>query len=127
MAFCELGHVYVIHTTLSRPPKQKITVCICADQNLFFWINSKPNRNGIGQLPLVSADHPSLTRDCHLDCSRVTTFSGQELASAQPRGSISPALALRIVRFLEDRPPKTLTPRNLALAIRNLSGLFQRQ
>lgn len=119
------GDVYVIYTALANPPKDKLTVCICATENLFFWINTNPRRHGVGQFPLVAADHGALTHDCFLDCSRVTTFSQHELHGAQHRGSISVGLAQRIVEFLENHPPKTLAPRFLKLAIDNLSPLFR--
>lgn len=116
------GHVYVIRTILARPPKEKITLCICAAENLFFWINTNPQRHGVGQMPLHRVDHASLTHDCYLDCSRVTTFLPQELRLAQHRGSISKALAARIVKLLIDDPPKTLPNRYIQLAIRNLAS-----
>ena len=118
------GHVYVVYTALTRPPKDKLTVCICAAENLFFWINTEPRRHNIGQLPLGAADHTALSHDCFLDCSRVTTFSAIELGSAQQRGAISSDLARRIVNLLETEPPKTLPPRHVKLAIDNLSALF---
>ena len=117
------GHVYIIYTALARPPKDKLTVCICATENLFFWINTNPQRHGVGQFPLAAADHGALRRDCFLDCSRVTTFTEHELAEAQHRGTISRDLAQRIVAFLQDDPPKTLPPRFLNLAIDNLAAL----
>jgi len=120
------GHVYVIHTIIAKPPKDKITVCICAADNLFFWINTNPQRHGVGQLPLVAADHSAaLTHDCFLDCSRVVTHPQNELDAALHRSAISPALARRIVEFLENHPPKTLPPRHLKVAIDNLAKLFR--
>jgi hypothetical protein len=119
----KIGHVYIIHTTLARPPKDKITVCICADENLFFWINTKASVHGVGQFPLTAAEHAALDRDCYLDCSRVTTFQPYELKKAIHRGPISCELAQRIVGYLTDEPPKTLVPRYLKLAIKNLSEL----
>ena len=120
-----VGHVYVVLTTLSRPPKDKITLCICAASNLFFWINTRPRPHGIGQVALRADDHrQALTHDCYLDCSRVTTFLPDELEAARHRGAISPALAARIVETLSREPPKTLAPRHLKLAIANLSSLL---
>jgi hypothetical protein len=37
-------------------------------------------------MPLAANDHAALTRACHLDCSRVTTFLGSELAAVNVRG-----------------------------------------
>jgi hypothetical protein len=122
MASCEVGHVYVVYTVLTKPPKNKITICVCAAENLFLWINTKPRPHDVGQFALTGTDHAALTHDCYLDCSRVTTF-GAELTSALHRGPISKALAARIVEFIEKKPPKTLPGRYLNLIISNLSKL----
>lgn len=119
------GHVYVVFTALARPPKDKLTVCVCAADNLFFWINTNPRHNGIGQFPLAATDHAALAHACFLDCSRITTFSPMELSSAQHRGAISADLARRIVEFLKNTPPKTLPPCHVKLAVDNLSALFR--
>lgn len=103
-----LGRIYVIYTTLARPPKDKLALCICSAENLFFWINTNSQRHGIGQFQLTATDHDALSHDCFLDCSRVTTFLPQELAAAQQREAISADLARRVVNFLQNDPPKTL-------------------
>jgi hypothetical protein len=122
MASCEVGHVYIVYTAHSKPPKNKITICVCAAENLFLWINTEPRPHDVGQFALTARDHAALKHACYLDCSRVTTF-GAELASALHRGSISKALAARIVEFIEKKPPKTLPGRYLKLIISNLSKL----
>jgi hypothetical protein len=118
------GDVCVVRTTLARTPKDKLAICICGTDSLFFWINTEARRDGIGQLALQAADHIALSHDCYLDCSRVTTFLAHELRAAQHRGPISEELADRIVEFLISERPKTLAPRFLKLAIENLSALF---
>jgi hypothetical protein len=55
------GHIYIVHTALARPPKDKIALCICGGENLFFWLNTKPQRHGVGQLALVA---DALSHDC---------------------------------------------------------------
>jgi hypothetical protein len=120
-----VGHVYVVHTALARPPKDKITICICAIDNLFFWINTNPQKHGIGQITLAAKHHGALAHSCFLDCSRVTTFPEHELGTAIDRGAISADLATRIVEELEKAPPKTLPPRFLRLAINNLAPFFR--
>jgi hypothetical protein len=122
MASCEVGHVYVVYTVLTKPPKNKITICVCTAENLFLWINTKPRPHDVGQFALRTRDHAALTHDCYLDCARVTTF-GAELTSALHRGPISKVLAARIVEFIEKKPPKTLPGRYLNLIISNLSKL----
>lgn len=64
------GHVYVIFATIAKPPKDKLTICVCAGKNLFLWINTKRNDRQDGQLPLRADDHGVLDRDCFLDCRR---------------------------------------------------------
>jgi hypothetical protein len=123
MASCEVGKVYVVYTVLAKPPKDKITICVCAAENLFLWINTNPRSNAVGQFALTARDHSALTHDCYLDCSRVTTFAEAELESAHHRGPISKALAERIVDFLDKTPPKTLPGKHLKLIIANLSKL----
>lgn len=118
------GHVYVVYTTLTRPPKDKITVCVCAADNLFFWVNTEPRRGGIGQIALTATDHQALTRNCFLDCSRVTTFLQSELDAAQPRGPVSSQLAQRIVDYLRESPPKTLPTRYLKIAIATMEAII---
>jgi hypothetical protein len=78
------GHVYVVFTTLTKPPKDKIVLCICDEKNLFVWFNTKAQRHGAGQLKCAAGDHTALTRDCYLDLSRVTTFQPHEIANAKP-------------------------------------------
>ena len=102
------GDVCVIHTALSRPPKNKIVLCVGSHPPLFFWINTAARFHGIGQMPLTAADHPALTHDCFLDCSRVTTLPAHELRDAQRRDPITAALADAIADFLELQPPATL-------------------
>lgn len=80
------GHVYVIFATIAKPPKDKLTICVCAGKNLFLWINTKRNDRQDGQLPLRADDHGVLDRDCFLDCSFVSTFPPVSLASARDRG-----------------------------------------
>jgi hypothetical protein len=122
MVSCEVGHVYIVYTVLAKPPKNKIVICVCATGNLFLWINTKPSSHEVGQFALTATDHTALTHDCFLDCSRVTTFTG-ELDFALPRGPISKALAARVVEFLEEAPPKTLPGKHLKLIMTNLSKL----
>lgn len=119
------GHVYVVKTTLTNPPKDKIVICFCDDENLFFWVNTKAAYSGVAQIALSAADHPALTHDCFLDCSRVTTFSPAELAAALDRGGISSQLAQRIIdEMAANPPPKTVPKRFRDIAIQKLLPLI---
>src|SRR5580658_5264638 len=114
--------MYMSSTRTSRPAKDKITICICETELLFFWINTEPRSHGIGQFLLQQRDHAALSHDCYLDCSRVTTFPAHELRAAEHRRAISRELASRIVVFITTAPPKTPAPRYLKIAIANLSA-----
>ena len=118
-----VGHLYVVNTTLTRPPKDKLVICVCPASKLFIWINTLPRQHGVAQLQLAAVDHGALTHECYLDCSRVTTFLKHELDAALDRGRISPALAQRIVAFVQAENPKTLTPAQLSLIGTNLGAL----
>lgn len=118
-----LGHLYIVTTTLVDPPKDKLVICVCAERNWFVWINTLPRYHGVAQLPLRENDHPALARDCHLDCSRITTFRDVELQQARDRGPISTVLANSIVEFLGNSAPKTLPESQRLAIIANLTGL----
>lgn len=114
------GEIYVVRTNLTNPPKDKIVLCICGQADLFFWFNTDPRRHGIGQMAFSGTEHGALSRACYLDCSRVTTFSPQELAAAQARGPVTQAVGAAIKAFLNATPPRTLPQTHLALALVNL-------
>jgi hypothetical protein len=111
------GRVYVVHTTLTNPPKDKICLCVCDQENLFVWINTEARKHGVGQFPLAAVDHPAFTHACHLDLSRLTTFQERELKAAGERAPISADLAKRIVEFAKANPPKTLPKKHLDLIL----------
>lgn len=121
----EIGGVYIVHTAMTRPPKDKIVLCIAVTPELFFWFNTAARHHGHGQLPVSPAEHPEvLTRDCHLDLSRVTTFSPLELSARRPQGVIRADLARRIVAMLQ-AGVKTLPKRQGEIAAANLAARFQ--
>jgi hypothetical protein len=121
MVSVEVGRVYVVFTTLTKPkPKEKIVLCVCAKANLFVWFNTDPQRHGAGQLKCSEEDHPALSHDCYLDLSRVTTFRPVELANAQRRDLISTELRKRICGVIE-AGVETLPPRFAQLIGENFS------
>ena len=125
MVSFEVGHVYLIHTALTKPePKDKLILCICDQANLFLWFNSKPAHHGIGQLPCAKGEHEALWKDCHLDMARVTTFAPHELAIAGPRGPVSETLMSRI-RTVANGGVSLLAPRHLKLIRGKLCGMAE--
>lgn len=122
-----VGNLYVVFTVLAKPPKDKLSICICAAENLFFWINTQAASHGIGQLQLEKTDHGALTHSCFLDCSRVTTFQERELLGAKDRGPISDEFLEKIIEILTNSPPKTLPKKHLSVAMSNLIALLQQR
>jgi hypothetical protein len=121
MALVDVGRVYVIFTTLTKPkPKEKIVLCICAKDNLFVWFNTDPQAHGVGQLKCSAEEHSALSHDCYLDLSRVTTFRAAELTNAQRRDLISKELRKRICGVIE-AGVETLAPRFAQLIAENFS------
>ena len=118
-----LGHLYVVSTTLTRPPKDKLAICVCNERNLFVWINTNPRPHGVGQFKIDGNSHGALNHESHLDCSRLTTFLPAELHAAQDRGPISPELASAIVEWLEAERPITLTDGHYKLLLDNLRAI----
>lgn len=101
------GNVYRIRTTLVDPPKEKIVLCVGG--GLFIWFNTDPRRMP-GQLKVTSAEVPGITRDCYLNCGRVTVFPQRELDRAQDQGACSREFLLRVIDEVENRAT-TLAPR----------------
>jgi hypothetical protein len=117
------GHLYVVRTVLTKPPKDKLAICVCAERNLFLWINTLPRPHGVAQMPLAADDHGALTRACHLDCSQVWTFLPHELAAAQDRGPIDVGVAARLLLFMQTNPPKTMTAKHLQIIVETMAAL----
>src|SRR5690606_22317769 len=83
MALCKAGHIYIVRTVLSRPPKVKFALCVCVDPDYFIWINTNPRFDGHDQLKLDAGCHELVVHDSHLDLSRVIVHSTQELEDAK--------------------------------------------
>ena len=113
------GHVYRIGTRMVDPPKTKIVVCV--GDWFFIWFNSEP-RQRPGQMPVSVAEAPGITKDCYLDCGRVTTFPPRELADAEDQGACTRDFLLRIIDEVENRG-RTLVSLHRSTVIRNLQEL----
>lgn len=112
MASLEVGHVYIIRTSLTKPlPKDKFTVCVSVSDGFFIWFNTKPQHHGQGQLRCDEHDHKALTRECFLDLSRLTRFGADEIDTARHRGALSRSLCERALAML-DEGIQTLPPRH---------------
>ena len=92
MASCKVGHVYIVDTLLTKPPKAKFALCVCIDPQYFLWINSKPQSNGRDQLALKTGCHRLVSHDSFLDLSRIVAHSPVELENAREFERISSEL-----------------------------------
>lgn len=101
MASCKLGHVYIVQTVLTKPPKAKFAVCVCAENGFFVWINSNPKPHGKDQMALDAGCHELVTKDCFLDLSRVVQHPTFELDDAKEFPRISANLANDIVLCID--------------------------
>jgi hypothetical protein len=114
------GNVYRIHTTLVDPPKEKIVLYV--GDGFFLWFNSKPHPRWPGQMKVSTAEAPGITKDCYLNCGRVTVFRPSELAAAKDQGPCTGAFLLRVIDEVEKRATTlvTLHRRQVAQTLREL-------
>jgi hypothetical protein len=113
------GHVYRIHTTLVNPPKTKIVLCT---GDFFLWFNSEPRQGWPAQMRVSAAEAPGITKDCYLNCGRVTVFRPSELAEAKDQGACTRDFLLRVIDEVENRATTlaTLHRRQVAQSLREL-------
>ena len=84
------GHIYYIYCSYLSAPHEKISVCICAETPLFFWINTEPAFHGQGQVLVSVTMLPGILKhDSYADLSRVKTFAEKDLKRARHCGPIS--------------------------------------
>jgi hypothetical protein len=102
MVSCKVGHIYIVNTVLTKPPKEKYALCICVGPDYFFWINTDPRRHGRDQLALKKGCHNLVTHDSFLDLSRIVAHSAAELENAREFARISPELTGSILKTLEN-------------------------
>lgn len=123
MASCKVGHIYIIDTVLSKPPKEKYALCVCVADNLFLWINTKAAPHGRDQLALSAGCHDLIKHDSHLDMSKLFRHSDWELDEAKEFPPISQALCRSIVDRI-NAGLDVLSPRHAAVVAANLAALL---
>ena len=109
MASCKLGHVYIVKTVLSKPPKEKFAMCVCIANGYFFWINTRPAPHGRDQLPLSAGCHELVTHDSHLDLSKIFCHPDWEMDAAKEFPMISESLCNEITAAIETGLPAYTT------------------
>jgi hypothetical protein len=121
MASCRLGHVYIVQTALTKPPKAKFALCASTERGFFLWINSNPKPHGKDQMALRAGCHELVVKDCFLDLSRVVQHPTYELEDAKEFDRITMAMASDILDSID--AGLFLMPSTHAQAIRD--GLLQ--
>src|SRR5262249_26487238 len=123
MAFCKVGHIYVVNTSLTTPPKAKFALCVCIQDGYFLWINSAARLHGHDQMKLPAGCHQLIKHDSYLDLSRIVVHRPIELESAQEFPIISHDLCQKIIDYVESGL-KTLPTRQARRILENLCTLI---
>lgn len=123
MASCKLGHVYIVETVLTKPPKAKFALCVCIDNGYFLWINTDPRPHGHDQLPLPAGCYVLVKHDSFLDLSRVVMHPTVEIDEAREFPCISRELRDLIVDAI-DAGLTVLSPRHAVIIKTNLLSLY---
>ncbi|MGM4980903.1 hypothetical protein [Rhizobium sp. 11_C7_N12_5] len=123
MASCKIGHVYIVNTVLTNPPKAKFALCVCIEDGYFVWINSAARFHQKDQMPLEAGCHPLVRHDSFLDLSRVIAHSTQEIEAAREFPCISKVLCADIVTALKVGL-KLMPKRQAEVILKNLSSLL---
>jgi hypothetical protein len=114
------GNIYWITFNFIQPIHEKISLCICPERPLFFWINSTPRVHGIGQLLIPMSACSALKYDSYLDLSGVKTGSVLEMQTARDAGPMSADMKTLVVKQLSN-PISLLAEIHRTLAIANLT------
>jgi hypothetical protein len=96
----EIGAIYRVRTVLTKPPKEKIVLYVGDDW--FLWFNTTA-RQRTGQLCVQPRECPEITRQCYLDCGRVTLFADAERAAARYCGVADIKFLIKVVEEIELR------------------------
>jgi hypothetical protein len=116
----QAGHIYWITFGYITPPHEKISLCVCPDRPLFFWVNTAPKPHGIGQLLISQAICDQLNYDSYLDLSGLKTGSAPDLATARYGAPMSNAMKAIVLAALA-QPIRLLPDAHRDLAATNLA------
>ena len=93
------GDVLIIFDRLTRPPKQKLHLCICEASSFFLRINSGPRWKP--NLPLRAAENDFLHHDSYLELRSLLHHPRADVEAAQHIGCLTDAMARRVVEAAE--------------------------
>ena len=97
----ECGRVYVIPSSVTKPPKDKICLCVCDTRAWFFFVNTKASRIAGGSVLVTALECSALNYDSHLDLSGVVAFQPRELAQGQARDMLADGAIRRVIAALQ--------------------------
>ncbi|WP_312361947.1 hypothetical protein [Ensifer sp.] len=97
MASCKLGHIYIVPTVLTKPPKDKYAICVCVADGYFIWVNTEARQDGIDQLQIPAGCHRLIRHVSHVDLSRIVKHPDFELDNAKEFECISAHLAQGVI------------------------------
>jgi hypothetical protein len=123
MASSKVGHIYIVDTVLTKPPKAKFALCVCVAEGFFVWINTDMRSHGHDQLAIAAGCHDLVVHDSFLDLSRVVKHPSAELEEAREFPCISNELCAQILAAIE-AGLTVLPPRHAAIIKANLLGLY---
>ena len=114
------GNIYWITFSFIQPAHEKISLCVCPDRPLFFWINTIQKTHGVGQLLIEQVVCNALNYDSYLDLSGVKTGSATEMATARDAGAMSAAMKALVLAELAN-PIRLLPEDHRTIALTNLA------
>lgn len=110
----EAGDVLYIHCSYITPPHFKYVICICPNWPLFFFINTEPRRiTPDAQLRITPAELPFLDRDSYVDTAQALTFSKNEIAKSETKGSLPENIKRRIREITDNHKHLPLVHKKL--------------
>jgi hypothetical protein len=115
------GNIYWITYSYVIPIHEKISICVCRERPLFFWINSKPKIHGLSQVLIERSICQTLSHDSYLDLSSVKTGSEIELRTARDVGPMSNDMRTLVLNEL-NRPNKMLSEKHRVLVLNNIAS-----
>ena len=98
------GDLILVNCQFTNPPKEKFAICVCPEEKLFFFINSRPRRLAEAQVEIQDYELDCLSHYSHVDTSKVVTFSERELHTSRQLDHISNLLKLRIKNRVRGHP-----------------------
>lgn len=97
-----VGNLYYIWCSFIQPPHEKISICICDERPLFFWVNTAARHHQIAQIPIAAGETGGIVSDCFIDGSSVKTASPIDLGTARDMGPLARVVCDRLLLALSN-------------------------